>query len=132
MPDLTWFLIFLAVFCIVAYKRYDLTICVAVLTVTMVIGTIFGSFGLFGWILFALIAVPITYKPFRIDLLSTRLLAFYKSVTPELSDTEQEAIDAGTVWWDGDLFSGKPDWQKLHDIARPRLTSEEQAFIDGP
>jgi len=132
MSDLTWFFIFVAVFGVVLYQRYSLTTSVAVLTTTMLVGTIFGSIGLFDWIIFALLTVPIAYKPFRLDLLSTRLLQFYKSVTPELSDTEQEAIDAGTVWWDGDLFTGKPDWEKLHAIARPRLTSEEQAFLDGP
>lgn len=132
MSDSTWFFIFIAVFGIVSYQRYSLSTSIAVLTTTMLVGTIFGSIGLFGWIIFALLTVPIAYKPFRVDLLSTRLLSFYKSVTPELSDTEKEAIDAGTVWWDGDLFSGKPDWQKFHAISRPRLSAEEQAFLDGP
>jgi acyl-CoA dehydrogenase len=49
-----------------------------------------------------------------------------------MSTTEQEAIDAGTVWWDGDIFSGKPDWQKLHGIPKGRLSEEEQAFLNGP
>jgi acyl-CoA dehydrogenase len=53
-------------------------------------------------------------------------------VLPGLSDTEQEAIDAGTVWWEGDLFSGKPDWQKLLSIGAPTISKEEQDFIDGP
>lgn len=132
MSDLIWFLIFLAVFGIVTYQRYNLHKSVVILTVTMLIGSIFGSIGLLGWILFALLVVPLAYRPFRLELLSSRLLGFYKSVTPELSSTEQEAIDAGTVWWDGDLFSGKPDWQKLHGISRPQLSSEEQAFLDGP
>ena len=132
MSDYTWFLIFMAAFGVVAYQRYTLTTSVAILTATMVVGTIFGSIGLLGWIMFALVTVPIAYKPFRIDFISTKLLAFYNSVTPDLSSTEQEAIDAGTVWWDGDLFSGRPDWQKLHAIAQPKLTSDEQAFLDVP
>jgi acyl-CoA dehydrogenase len=49
-----------------------------------------------------------------------------------MSQTEKEAIDAGTVWWDGDLFSGKPDWDRLLATPRPRLSAEEQAFLDGP
>jgi acyl-CoA dehydrogenase len=132
MSDLTWFLIFMAVFGVVAYQRHALTTAVAILTATMVVGTVFGSIGLLGWIVFLIITVPLLYKPFRLDFLSSRILSFYKSVTPELSDTEKEAIDAGTVWWDGDLFSGKPDWKKLHGISRPQLTKEEQAFLDGP
>ena len=132
MSDLMWFLIVLAVFGVVAYQRYSLSTSLTALAATMVVGTIFGSIGFLGWILFLAIAVPIAYKPFRLDYISTKLLAFYKSVSPEMSTTEQEAIDAGTVWWDGELFSGKPDWQKLHGIAQPRLTAEEQAFLDGP
>ena len=49
-----------------------------------------------------------------------------------MSQTEREAIDAGTVWWDGDLFSGRPDWDKLLAVPAPKLTPEEQAFVDGP
>ncbi|MGH8711919.1 MAG: acyl-CoA dehydrogenase, partial [Burkholderiales bacterium] len=53
-------------------------------------------------------------------------------VLPQVSQTEREALDAGTVWWDGDLFSGKPDWRKLLAVPKPQLTPEEQAFLDGP
>jgi acyl-CoA dehydrogenase len=51
---------------------------------------------------------------------------------PSLSDTEREALEAGTVGWDGELFSGDPDWQKLLDLPAPALTEAEQAFLDGP
>jgi len=51
---------------------------------------------------------------------------------PPISQTEQEAIDAGTVWWDAELFAGKPDWDKLMSQPKPELNAEEQAFIDGP
>ncbi len=47
-----------------------------------------------------------------------------------MSQTEAEAINAGTVWWDGDLFSGKPDWAKLLSFPKPELSPEEQAFLD--
>lgn len=55
----------------------------------------------------------------------------FKKVLPPLSDTEKEAMEAGSVWWDGDLFSGSPDWQKLHHYPKPTLTAEEQSFIDN-
>ena len=51
---------------------------------------------------------------------------------PSMSDTEREALEAGTVWWDGELFTGRPDWNKLLSAQAPRLTADEQAFIDGP
>jgi acyl-CoA dehydrogenase len=64
--------------------------------------------------------------------LSDRVLAIYRRILPDMSQTEKEAIDAGTVWWDADLFSGKPDWDKLLATPAPRLSAEEQAFLDGP
>src|SRR5690606_35889530 len=55
-----------------------------------------------------------------------------KSILPRVSRTEQEALDAGTVGWDAELFSGRPHWDKLLNVRKPTLTAEEQAFLDGP
>ena len=52
-------------------------------------------------------------SPLRRAVLGAPLLALFRRILPQVSQTEQEALDAGTVWWDGDLFSGKPDWNKL-------------------
>lgn len=60
------------------------------------------------------------------------LLNIYRNVMPTMSRTEREAISAGTVTWEGDLFSGKPDWNKLLKMPGPKLSAEEQAFMDGP
>src|ERR1051326_8868051 len=60
------------------------------------------------------------------------ILSWYRKVLPPISPTERDAIAAGTVWWDAELFSGKPDWEKLRAFVRPQLTPEEQAFLDGP
>ncbi|UJF24334.1 acyl-CoA dehydrogenase [Suttonella sp. R2A3] len=68
----------------------------------------------------------------RKNIVSKPALAFFKKVLPELSETEREAIDAGTVWWDAEVYSGKPDWEKLSNFADPKLSEEEQAFLDGP
>src|SRR5688572_5939129 len=76
----------------------------------------------------AILNVPLL----RRKVLSDRVLAIYRRVLPDMSQTEKEAIDAGTVWWDADLFSGRPDWNKLLATPAPRLSDEEQAFIDGP
>jgi len=51
---------------------------------------------------------------------------------PEMSKTEQEAIDAGTTWFEAELFRGSPDWKKLHNYPQPRLSAEELAFLKGP
>jgi acyl-CoA dehydrogenase len=69
--------------------------------------------------------------PLRRTLVTRPLLAWYRRQLPAMSQTEQEAIDAGTVWWDGDLFSGRPDWNKLLALPRPGLTAEEQSFLDN-
>ncbi|HXH03401.1 MAG TPA: acyl-CoA dehydrogenase [Candidatus Competibacteraceae bacterium] len=68
----------------------------------------------------------------RQRLISKPLLAWYGKVLPPMSDTEREALEAGTVWWDADLFSGRPDWDKFLASAKPRLSVAEQAFLDGP
>ncbi|HEX7055341.1 MAG TPA: acyl-CoA dehydrogenase [Burkholderiales bacterium] len=65
-------------------------------------------------------------------LITDRILALYRRILPDMSQTEKEAIDAGSVWWDADLFSGRPDWDKLLAVPAPRLSEEEQAFLDGP
>jgi acyl-CoA dehydrogenase len=84
------------------------------------------------WIAF-LAVTGITVMPaFRRGLISDRLLTWFRRVLPQVSQTEQEALDAGTVWWDGELFSGKPAWEKLLATPQPRLNSEEQAFVEGP
>ena len=55
-----------------------------------------------------------------------------QSILPKVSDTEQQALDAGTVGWDAELFSGTPDWERLAEVPAIELTAEEQAFLDGP
>ncbi|HZF20253.1 MAG TPA: acyl-CoA dehydrogenase family protein, partial [Burkholderiales bacterium] len=68
--------------------------------------------------------------PLRRQVVSRFVLRWYRRQLPAMSQTEREAIDAGTVWWDGDLFSGRPDWNKLLALPKPRLTAEEQSFLD--
>ena len=64
-------------------------------------------------------------------LVSSFILKIFRKILPQVSQTEQEALDAGTVWWDGELFSGHPNWQKLLAYAKPTLTAEEQSFLDN-
>ena len=62
--------------------------------------------------------------------LTKHAFSFFKSVLPPMSQTEKEAIEAGSVWWDGELFAGSPQWSTLLTYPKPSLTQEEQAFID--
>src|SRR3954463_4200181 len=69
---------------------------------------------------------------FRRDLITKPVFRVAKRALPSLSETEREAIEAGDVWWDADLFSGNPDWNKLLAFPPATLSAEEQAFLDGP
>ncbi|HKA41399.1 MAG TPA: acyl-CoA dehydrogenase [Burkholderiales bacterium] len=84
------------------------------------------------WTAFAVAALLFNPTPLRRLLISKPLLGVFRRVLPQVSQTEQEALDAGTVWWDGDLFSGNPDWGKLLAYPAPTLSAEERAFLDGP
>ncbi|HEX2825419.1 MAG TPA: acyl-CoA dehydrogenase [Burkholderiales bacterium] len=84
------------------------------------------------WCAFAVAALLLNRSPIRRGLVSRPLLGVFRRVLPALSRTEREAIEAGTVWWDAELFSGAPDWKKLHSYPKPTLSKEEQAFLDGP
>ncbi len=84
------------------------------------------------WVLVALVAVPLLLPDLRRQYFTKPLFSWFQKVLPPMSETERDAIDAGTVWWDGELFSGRPDWDKLLAYPKVKLTEEEQAFIDGP
>lgn len=90
------------------------------------------EFSLLPWIILAAIFIPFAHTPFRRQLFSSRIYKWYRSVLPAMSDTEKTAIDAGTVWWEKDLFSGRPDWNKMLAYPSATISPEEQAFIDGP
>jgi acyl-CoA dehydrogenase len=85
-----------------------------------------------------LVAVPflaaiavVAIGPVRRRLLSDPVLRLFRKVMPPMSPTEADAINAGTVWWDGELFSGRPDWSKLLAFPKPALSPEEQSFLDN-
>jgi acyl-CoA dehydrogenase len=82
---------------------------------------------------FLLISVIVLFGvPFlRRTIVSSAVLKLFRKILPPISATEQEAIDAGTVWWDGELFSGHPDWDKLLAYPKCGLSPREQAFLDN-
>ncbi|RMV72471.1 Acyl-CoA dehydrogenase protein [Pseudomonas caricapapayae] len=84
------------------------------------------------WVLWLAVFVPIVLPDLRRKHFTAPMFSWFQKVLPPMSETERDAIDAGTVWWDGELFSGRPDWDKLLAYPKVQLTEEEQAFIDGP
>lgn len=120
----------------------------AYLRAPMAVATVAGAIGLFvltkiatgyipnilmglawlGWLGLALL----NFREFRQRFVSAPALRFFRSVLPAISQTERDALDAGTVWWDAELFSGDPDWKRLLDLPAEDLSAAEQEFLDGP
>ncbi len=84
------------------------------------------------WVGFGVLAMLCVPSPVRRMLLTSWIIKMVRATLPNMSQTEREALEAGTVSWDGELFSGSPDWQKLLGRPKPTLTEEERAFMDGP
>ncbi len=102
-----------------------------IMAVAALIGVAIG--GAYWWAIPVIVVAVLCCIPsVRQAMITNRVFAIFKKVTPALSETEQTALEAGTVWWDGELFSGKPDFNNLLNFPDPQLTEEEQAFIDGP
>ena len=82
-------------------------------------------------LLLVVVIVIFAVKDIRLNLVSRPTFKMFKKVLPPLSQTEREAMEAGDVWWDGELFSGNPDWQVLHSYPKPELSEKERAFLDN-
>lgn len=139
MISLLWFLLFVAAIVFVTYRRLPLLHATLTLTAIVFAYSVFTdaeSAWAIAWRSLLWIAlVPLwllTIKPFRIGFITRPFLRTYKRLLPSMSNTEREALEAGTVWWDGELFTGGPRWEKLMSAQPPRLNAEEQAFLDGP
>ncbi len=133
-------LLFIGAIVFLAYKRLPLIVFTIVFTVLLAAYTIvpprfgvpgFGVWTGFLWVMLAALWL-LNVRPLRKALISRPFLKAYMRLLPSMSQTEKEALEAGTVWWDGELFSGKPKFEKLLASKAPVLTQEEQAFLDGP
>src|ERR1700723_3792210 len=143
MPDLLleativvgWLVLFVGAICILTHRR---AVHAAGTGVRLVVLSWYLALGASpnGWK--AAVSVPFALlflfnvRPLRIRLLTRPFMKKYLKLLPAMSSTEREALDAGTVWWDGELFTGGPNWQKLMSAKPPVLTGAEQAFLDGP
>ena len=132
MQILIWFLYVIATLGAVSYFRMKLFNATVATFCLFILGGILGVIGGFSWIIFLIAALPLNIESVRKQYISEPILKRYKKIMPEMSSTEKDAIDAGTVWWDGEIFSGNPNWQTLHNIPQARLTAEEQTFLNGP
>jgi acyl-CoA dehydrogenase len=133
--SLFWLLLFIGGGIFLAYQRIDLRTSTIAAGIAVLAYTIFGDgsilWKLVLWAAFGAMIVPNLIE-FRREKITKPLLAVYRKMLPSMSDTEREALEAGSIWWDGELFSGMPDWDRLMSYPAAQLSEEEQAFLDGP
>jgi acyl-CoA dehydrogenase len=120
---------------IAAYHRFSLAVFTALAATALVAARLGGANATAVIVCAALLALavlPVLLTPLRQNLITSFLLGIYSKMLPPMSDTERTALEAGTVGFEGELFSGRPQWSVLLSQPRPVLTAEEQAFLDGP
>ncbi len=136
MIALLWWLIFVAALLSLAFVRASLLAWSGVLLALLVVYSELSPAATWiktlVWILFATPLVIVWIPALRRKLFSDRLYAFYRASMPDLSRTEREALEAGSTWWDAELFGGNPRWALLLDAPTRGLTESERAFLDGP
>jgi len=126
----------LALFYAIARRLFSLRSLALMTGLFLLVFTLAGGFSPFwGWLFWLAFLLPtllLGVPQIRLALLSQPLLRRIRKILPPMSDTEREAIEAGSVWWEAELFRGAPDWQQLQNYQMPALRDDEQAFIDGP
>ncbi len=135
MTGLSWVIVVVLAFGTLAYQRASLIIWTISFALLLALATKFHGFTvgmIVSWIFFLAIATLLNLPVWRRRFITQPLFKFYCNIMPSMSRTEREAINAGTVTWEGDLFRGNPKWQKLLSLPVPKLTAAEQAFLDGP
>src|SRR5699024_8672264 len=104
----------------------------AVITVWSLVGANSWSGLVVAWLLYGIVFVPFCHGPLRRAWLTAPALSWFRAGLRELSASERTALQAGTVGWEAQLFSGLPDWQQLDRLPPAQLSATEQAFMDGP
>jgi acyl-CoA dehydrogenase len=131
-----WAFICLAAVLGVAWAGASRRVWIPVLAIVMIAMTWTGGIGIIGaiilWIVLIVAGVLATSTAIRRRVLSNPMLAFYRKSMPDISPTERDALEAGTIWWEAEMFRGRPRWRTLLNFPAPKLNPEEQAFIDGP
>jgi acyl-CoA dehydrogenase len=128
-------LILLAIIWMLIFVRPASHVWALIIGIVLLVDSLYFDFNfgfkLFLWITFGLLAALANITALRKLFISRPFYKYFRRVLPPMSITEREALEAGDVWWEGDLFTGRPNWNKLHAIPKPLLTKEEQSFIDN-
>ena len=132
---MAWAALFLGIILALAYRRASLWLSCCFLGLLLIAYLKLGTGPVWWKIVLAIpfaLLVLLNVRPLRLRVVTRPFLRSYRRLLPPMSATEREALDAGTVWWDGELFTGGPDWHKLMSAKAPALNEVEQAFLDGP
>lgn len=121
----------LAVVWVFAYNRARMSTILISLVIALVAMTYQWGIALLPWLVLLLVGFFYLAKDIRLQRLTRPVYDFFKSVLPPMTKTEMEALEAGDVWWDAELFQGEPDWKKFHAYPKPTLTEAEQSFLDN-
>ncbi len=105
---------------------------VLILLLASTLGFLSGIAGVVLVLLFLAVGILFNVRSLRHRFFSLPILKYVRKVLPPMSETERAAIDAGTVWWEAELFRGSPDWEKLQAYPEATLSEAEQAYVDGP
>ncbi|MES1935218.1 acyl-CoA dehydrogenase [Salinisphaera hydrothermalis] len=135
MIALLWIVVFIVAFMALAYVRGSLVTTTIAIGVVLAICTLTSTnapVAFVLWLLFLVVFGALNIPAVRKPYLTKPALRLFRQVLPTLSPTERTALDAGTVWWEGELFSGMPNWRRLEELPPAGLSTEEQAFLDGP
>jgi len=131
MITLSQLLVLIGVTWAAAYMRARTGTALLVAGVALAVMTFLGEFAIVPWLLFGVVAVLFLADDLRKDKITRPIFKMFKSVLPPMNQTEREALEAGDVWWDGELFKGNPDWKAMLAFKKPELSAEEQSFVDN-
>ena len=131
-----WFLALVVLAGTLAFHRAKLNVWACAAVVFLLLFTRLSHAPVFGlicaWLFGMIVFLPLYISSLRYKYLIKPALKQYQKVMPTMSRTEREALAAGTVGWEGELFSGNPNWDNLLNAPKAALSAEEQAFLDGP
>lgn len=130
-----WIISFLVWFYIMDYHRSSLPVFTIGIAAYLVLVSGFSHLGIFGqsllWLIFLAVSILFNVTLLRRQCITRPIFSIYQKIKPSLSETEKEALSIGTVGWEGELFSGMPNWRIFESFPAPQLNDEEQSFLDN-
>ncbi|MDF1763439.1 MAG: acyl-CoA dehydrogenase [Oleibacter sp.] len=133
MTTTIWSLLLVGLLVALTYKRSSLKVAagaLAAFTVVAIIAQAATAITVIA-LLLAVATGVLSLSAIRASVVTRPIFNIYKKILPKMSDTEKTALEAGTVWWDGELFAGKPNWKVLLDHPNTQIPADEQAFLDN-